>query len=390
MDDPPRIRVLIVTKNFPPYVGGMERLNWHMADELATTMDVRMVGPDGAAAVAPKLVAVREAPIKPLPVFLLMAFLRSLRSAFAWRPQVVIGGSGLVAPIVWLVSRVGRARSMLYLHGLDITVPHRLYQALWLPFIRRVDVIVVNSRSTAQLARNAGIDERRIVVIHPGVALPHADTGFASDRQVTATESIGDGPILLSVGRLTQRKGIVPFVSDILGSIAEAYPNIVFAIVGEAPLHSLHAQTQSRETIQDAADKAGVGKRVRFLGKVSEQRLIDLYRIADVLVFPVQDLPGDTEGFGMVAIEAAAYGLPTVAFAVGGVVDAVADGDSGYLVESHDDKQFAARVLEILRDAQGRAIRRARAQAFAQRFSWGNFGTLVRDRIQKLCADADR
>jgi phosphatidylinositol alpha-1,6-mannosyltransferase len=389
MDERSRIRVLIVTKNFPPYVGGMERLNWHVADELAATMEVRLIGPTGAAAVAPKSVDVREVPIKPLPLFLLAALMRSLRSAITWKPQVVVGGSGLVAPIVWLAARMARARSMLYLHGLDITVPRRLYRMLWLPFMRRVDAIVTNSRSTAQLAEDAGIDATRIGVIHPGVLLPDADSG-ASDGQIRANVSMGDGPILLSVGRLTKRKGIIPFVGNILPSIAKEYPDVIFAIVGEAPMHSLYAQTQSREAIQNAADAADVGRCVRFLGKVSEQQLIDLYRIADAHVFPVQDLPGDTEGFGMVAIEAAAYGLPTVAFAVGGVADAVADGDSGYLVESNDEQQFAARVLEILSDTQGRSARRARAQAFSKRFSWHNFGAALRDRIERLSDNASR
>ena len=54
------------------------------------------------------------------------------------------------------------------------------------------------------------------------------------------------------------------------------------------------------------------------LARVDDQRLSDAYFAADVMVFPVLDLPGDVEGFGMVAVEAAAHGLPTVAFAVGG------------------------------------------------------------------------
>ena len=96
-------------------------------------------------------------------------------------------------------------------------------------------------------------------------------------------------------------------------------------------------------------------------------------------MFPVRDMPGDVEGFGMVAIEAAAHGLPTVAFDVGGVADAVADGVSGRLVRSGDEEAFAAAVLAEL--AQAGTGRRERARAFATSFSWERFGREVADAV---------
>jgi len=74
----------------------------------------------------------------------------------------------------------------------------------------------------------------------------------------------------------------------------------------------------------------------------------------------------------MVAIESAAHGLPTVAFDVGGVADAVADGRSGRLVRGGDYGGFARAVVATL--AEDRAVRSAHALAFAQYFSWERFG----------------
>ena len=62
MTESHRPRVLLVTRNLPPLVGGMERLNWHMAEELAKAAEVRIVGPDGSAALAPAGIEGREAP----------------------------------------------------------------------------------------------------------------------------------------------------------------------------------------------------------------------------------------------------------------------------------------------------------------------------------------
>ena len=94
-----RPRVLHVTRNLPPLVGGMERLNWHMAEELAKVADVRVVGPQSSAAVAPDGIDVREAPLKPLWRFLLHAQNLARREAASWRPDIVLAGSGLTAPL---------------------------------------------------------------------------------------------------------------------------------------------------------------------------------------------------------------------------------------------------------------------------------------------------
>jgi phosphatidyl-myo-inositol dimannoside synthase len=121
---------------------------------------------------------------------------------------------------------------------------------------------------------------------------------------------------------------------------------------------------------------------VRLLGAVDDQTLSDAYFGADVMVFPVLNLPGDVEGFGMVAIEAAAHGLPTVAFAIGGVPDAVADGESGWLVAPGDNGAFAKKVLALL-DVPQRDEFAECCRHHAGRFEWSEFG----QRLQMAVGD---
>jgi phosphatidylinositol alpha-1,6-mannosyltransferase len=94
-------------------------------------------------------------------------------------------------------------------------------------------------------------------------------------------------------------------------------------------------------------------------------------------VFPVLDLPGDVEGFGMVALEAAAHGVPTVAFAVGGVPDAVADGRTGVLVAPGDYAALAAATLAQL-DASNAADVAGQCRDFARGLDWAVFGARLR------------
>ena len=170
-------KILIVTRNLPPLVGGMERLNWHMADELSKYAEVKVVGPKGAAPLKPEAVTVIEAPLKPLPLFLLGAFFKSLWIALRWKPEVILAGSGLTAPIAWLISKVCGAHSVAYLHGFDITVKNRLYQNLWKPAFKRIERIIANSTPTKELALAAGAPEQKVNIVHPGVSLPeHSQT----------------------------------------------------------------------------------------------------------------------------------------------------------------------------------------------------------------------
>ena len=95
-------------------------------------------------------------------------------------------------------------------------------------------------------------------------------------------------------------------------------------------------------------------------------------------MFPVREIPGDPEGFGMVAVEAAAHGLPTIAFATGGVTDAVAEGQSGRLVAPGDYAGFADAVLGALIE---REPLRMRSVDFARQFAWPKFGSQIRAQL---------
>jgi phosphatidyl-myo-inositol dimannoside synthase len=370
MIDAMRPRILVVTRNLPPLVGGMERLNWHMVAELAKYADVEVIGPVGAAAIGPAGALISEVPLTPLKSFLLGATITAVKRARRFRPHVVLAGSGLTAPIALLASHVANATSVAYVHGLDLTTQHPLYRRLWIPALRRMRCIIANSGATASLATRVGIESARVQILHPGVTLPE----ITSDDEVARFRrkyNLGKSALLLSVGRLSRRKGLLEFVQQALPKIVAKRTDVLLLIVGDTPHDALNAQSQTPESIRLAATQAGVGSHVVFLGKVSDQELASAFRASDVHVFPIRDIPNDPEGFGMVAVEAAAHGVPTVAFASGGVVDAVCEGRSGYLVSPGDYAAFAQRVLDAL---DGCSSRPDSCREFAQQFTWTNFG----------------
>lgn len=371
-------RILLVTRNLPPLVGGMERLNWHMADELSRYADVHVVGPAESESTKPANVGFSPAPLRPLWRFLLQAGWQTLRQARRWKPDVILAGSGLTAPIALIAARLCGAKAVAYVHGLDISVNHPVYRHLWLPMIRRLDRVIANSNPTRELALAAGVKAERIGIVFPGVSLPPPPSEEPS--AVRTQYALGDGPLLLSVGRLTTRKGLLEFVQHVLPSVARYHPEVKLVVVGDAPEDSLHATAQSKESLQVAAQAAGLSNSLRFLGRVPDGKpLRDIYYACDTYVFPVQQIPGDPEGFGMVAIEAAAHGLPTVAFGCGGVIEAVAQSQSGYLAKPADYEAFSNAVLKVLAEP---GVLRHSSTAFAQRFAWKYFGKGIHAQLE--------
>jgi phosphatidyl-myo-inositol dimannoside synthase len=368
-----RLRVLLVTRNFPPLLGGMEKFNFRLFGELAKSCDVALCGPAGCAEHAPAGTDVVEVPGRGLAAFLIRLTWAALRTARGFRPDVILAGSGLTAPIALAASRLTGARYAVFVYGLDLVVGHRVYQWLWVPAIRRADVILPISEYTRRVAIEQGLDPARMTLITPGVDMPARDP-----RSATAFReqfSLAGRPMLLAVGRLTRRKGIAEFVANVLPTIAQAFPEAILVVIGGEPADALAGNRGGATArVLAAADEHGIARNVLLLGRRDDDVLAAALQAADVHVFPVIEIPGDVEGFGMVAIEAAASGLPTVAFRAGGIPDAVADGVSGALLAPGDYAGMASAIERYLRAGADRSRIREACIAHARRFDWRNIG----------------
>lgn len=376
-----RSRVLLVTRNFPPRLGGMERLIHHALEELARDFDVAFVGPQGSEAFAAAACDSRMCPLSPVPRFLWHCQIKCLQLARRFRPDLILAGSGAtVLAAAFAARRVGAAAAC-YVHGLDLVTRNRAYRSVFVPAIRSCDRVIVNSRNTGLLAERLDVPSQRIRVLNPGVALP-TDKGGEDDFRAFAGIDPASS-ILLSVGRLVPRKGLAEFVERILPRIVAGRPDTVLVVVGGEPDHALLHRAGERRRIERAATAAGLARHVRLLGALDDSRLDQAYAAARLLVFPLREVPGDVEGFGMVAVEAAAHGLPTVAFALGGVCDAIRHGVSGYLITPDDDEAFACAVLTHLEQTDRERWRRS-CREFAADFAWPRFG----ERLRAICREA--
>lgn len=369
-----REAVLLVTRNFPPLVGGMEKLNHRLLQGLEPRWNPILCGPQGSGSHVGPGCEVLEVSLVPVHRFLRQSLRAAIGMARRRRPRWVIAGSGLTAPLAWAAARLSGARCAVYLHGLDVIAPSWAYQKLWLAFIRRCDLAFANSANTAALARSRGVPANRLHVVNPGVDLVAAPPPAVPARSLWGLDA---RPMLVSVGRFTRRKGLVAFVREALPAIVARVPDVVLVIIGAEATEALHGVRAGEESrIRQAATEAGVQGHVFFAGRCDQATLESALASADCHVFPVLDEPGDVEGFGMVALEAASFGLASVAFRVGGVPDAIAEGLTGRLVPPGDYIGFAAAVTDQLQRGRTPASESA-CREFAQARSWGAFSARI-------------
>src|SRR5262245_147718 len=201
--------------------------------------------------------------------------------------------------------------------------------------VDEADRLIVNTEHEAQqLVSLHHADAARIDVVHPGVDLEMFTPGDKrTSRAVFGLRA--DERVLAFVGRIQPLKA-----PDVLLRAAAELPGVRVVIAGGPSGSGLAAP----DGLVALANELGIAERVTFLPPQSRERLVELYRAADLVA-----VPSYSESFGLVAIEAQACGTPVVAAAVGGLPVAVRDGVSGMLVDGHDVGDWAATMAALLR-----------------------------------------
>ena len=353
------------------------------ADTLASAYDVTLIGPNGARESAPEGMRVIECP-SGAPLFLICSLLVGALQCLRNRYHCVFGGSGLVSPVTAVLGRLCGARRGLYVHGLDLVADSWIYQKLFIPQIIKHDFVIANSANTRDIVIAKGCAPTAVSVLHPGTDLPDRARLQTESAQTRSELGLGDRKIVLFAGRIIERKGLRPYIEHAWQQTVDRHPDARLLVVGDSPQSAVDRGHRGGAKIADALVANGLSDSVQFLGRVSDEVLWRCYALADVMVFPLVDTPGDVEGFGMVAIEAAACGTPTVAFAAGGVVDAVSEGLSGRLIEKGRYDSFAAAVSAVL---DGDSPNPSECRRFAEQFGWQRHGDQL---LEILANELDR
>lgn len=271
-------------------------------------------------------------------------FLKSLALAWRYRFAAIHAGRALPEGLVaWLVARLSGRPVAIYAHGEELTSWGRGNKFKAMRFaLRHADRVVANSDFTRQVLLEMGVAAERIMLINPGVDVDRFRPGLPYRDLRDGLGLPPEARLLLSVGRLSRRKGFDTVIRCLPELLGAGY-DVNYAIVGIG---------EDRAYLENTAIEAGVRDRVHLLGHVPMDDLPRWYNACELFVLVNRDIDGDTEGFGLVFLEAAACAKPALAGTAGGTGAAVLDGVSGLRVDGDDQAAVAAVIGRLLGDAR--------------------------------------
>lgn len=245
-----------------------------------------------------------------LPIFVCRALAAILFSRYS---TVHAGDASLTFLFPFVACFRPGVRRTCTVHGLDLLWNAPGYRRMLRWTLRMAHEIVAVSHATAREAVALGVPESRITVIPCGIRMPSSPTQPTKPTQPPSHT-------LLSLGRLVPRKGVAWFLEHVFPKLAHDDASLRYVIAGDG---------SDSPRMRSLVASLGLEERVTLLGCVPEQRKKTLLQGSSLLVQPNIRLPNDMEGFGIICIEAAAHGLPTVAARLEGLEDAVIDGVTG-------------------------------------------------------------
>jgi len=373
------MRLLFVSHSFPPRdaplrnVGGMQRV----ATELHAALEKRDE-------VAMRTLALRSSwkwvHWKAVP-FLVSLGVRLGRAATAHKADTILFTSMTTALPLLLAAPRLKARGVrlaAIAHGLDVTDRNPAYQMAVRKLCEVLDVVLPVSRATGEQLVARGMPRERVHVVPNAVDVDRFK-GVAAARveksqlHIEGAPSLRDDAFLLvTVGRQVRRKGFAWFIENVIPKLPE---RVVFWLAGDGP---------ERPAIEEAIERSGLEQRVRCLGKIAEQELVELYRRGDLFVMPNINVPGDMEGFGIVMLEAGVCGLPTLAADLEGIRDVIDEGVNGWFAPSGEADAFVERIQGLLDTPNElRKASKRTAEYVSSTFRWDNTAERYLDALRE-------
>lgn len=288
---------------------------------------------------------------------------QSLLLAMRYRFDAVHGARALPEGLVaWIMARLLRKPLVVYCHGEELTTwgrGRKFRTMLWV--YRHAEANIANSEYTLEEMVRLGVRRETISLIYPGVDTERFRPGLPCEDLRQSIGLLAGQKLVLSVGRLVRRKGFDQVVRALPVLVKEGF-DVHYAIIGIG---------EDWDYLSGLAKDMGVADRLHMLGHVSPEDLPRWYNACDVFVMANREINGDTEGFGMVFLEAAACGKPAIAGDAGGTGAAVVDGVTGYRVDGHRTEAISAALARLLREPglAGKMGREGCARVLAE-FSW--------------------
>jgi len=362
--------ILFITRTYPPVIGGMETLSYNLTKTIsAITKSYIIKNPYGK---------------KAIPFFVFWAFLKAIIVLLFTDVKIVHLSDGVLAPVGIILSWIfPRIKVVSNIHGLDVAYVEQLpiyrFTNMWA--IKKLDKIFAVSQEVVDTCAKYAIPLDNVTVISNGTnADEFYDPEIKSKKEVFWQDIFPDLAkkvqgkfILLSLGRIVKRKGLVWFVDNVM----EKLPNKIVLVVGSSgPDLDRLKKTVMEKKLED---------RVFFLGFVSDEEKKFLFNVCDLFIMPNIKVKGDREGFGISVIEAASCELVPLVSDLEGLKDAVKNGENGLRIPPKDKQKYIETIKLLMEDSAYRLELGKKSRRYVrENFDWSVIGKKYIEEFRKI------
>jgi len=351
------MEVLFITHKYPPSIGGMQKQSYELINGFAKKHTVHMLVHDNNSSKVKFLLTLKS----------------RVKKILDENPGIsmIHLNDGLMAYFAFPIKKITNVPVLVTLHGLDIVFPSILFQKIVVNRFKKLDGVIAVSQATADECLKRGFDKDKVFVVRNGVDIDLAEIEKKESFRPVLEEKLGiplEGKkFLVSIGRSVRRKGFSWFMNNVLPNLDR---DTIYLIIGPPQKHIrlismimkilpnrvsnlislLLGLGMDELDIQKAMKQPEIENRAFYLGKLPFSELVQVMKHSDMFVMPNIKIPGDAEGFGLVALEASICGLPVLASSLEGITCAVNDGLNGFLVPPENRTAWVEKINTLLSD----------------------------------------
>ena len=346
---------LIVTRSFPPEIGGMQNLLWGLTNELSKNYMLKVFADycedhknfDEQVSFSIERVGG-------------LKFLRKYRKAQLINEFIKENKINAIIADHWKSLELIKTnkKKICLIHSKEINHEKRTnLNKRVLNVLNNVDIVVANSKFTKNLAVKSGIDENRIIVINPGLD----PVQELSKESLNKVENLlkHKTPRLITVSRYDKRKNHVKVIMA-LRNLKQIYPDIIYICIG---------QGDEEKNIKKLVEELDLKEQVMFFKDISNQLKNTLLAKSNIFVMPSIIYKKSVEGFGISYIEAAQYGIPSIGGVDGGAADAINHKKTGLICDGNSLDAIYSSVNAMLENKKYLEYGKA-AKEHSANFEW--------------------
>ncbi|MBE9582932.1 glycosyltransferase family 4 protein [Mucilaginibacter sp. JRF] len=372
------MEILFVSHKHPPSTGGMEKQSYELVRGMKKHAGVHAI--------------VYKAGTSKLRFF--MSLNRRIVAMCRKYPgiSVIHYNDGLMAAICMRHKGYEHLKRTVTLHGLDVVFPNNTYRRSVLPEYKKFDKIFAVSNATAGACIRYGIPAEKIIVISNGVDASIADCQPqpAQVKEIAAQHDIDieNKKILICMGRAVKRKGFAWLIKHVMPALSDDYMLLLIgpfkprAPLADKVIRSLPPKMRRQvtsflgwptdeEEIRRLLQKSGAADRVKHLGRLPFEDILQLLIAAEAFIMPNIRVPGDLEGFGLVCLEACLCGTKVFASNIEGLKDVIADGHNGYLLPPANKTAWINALSKLNSEPPHYTLQPEQIKAYTmQHFGW--------------------